>query len=94
MNSAEALALKIPGPTMGALQRYLDHGIMPGGFLTAVLQNDLKESMYRADDGNRAALAHLVRYLYNYVPMAAWGSPERVMEWVGKFRYASATDQQ
>ena len=62
--------------------RYLLHGIEPGSFLLAVLINDLREAVARADRANQAALANHVRFLYNHAPGNCWGSPERVREWL------------
>jgi hypothetical protein len=66
----------------GSLDRYLNHGIMPGGFLTAVLENNLSESFSRADHINSMLVKDIVQFLYNRFPMGAWGSPERVNDWV------------
>lgn len=65
----------------GGLERYLNHGIMPGSFLTAVLENKLMESYRAADDDSLRQIPSLIKYLYNHFPMAAWGSPERVAAW-------------
>ena len=72
----------IPDATIAAIRRYVDHGIPPGGFLLAVLGNDLCEACARADDGNARALAAIVAYLYNETPAGCWGSPERVADWL------------
>jgi hypothetical protein len=72
----------IPEATAKGLLRYLDHHIRPGSFLCAVLCNDLKESLGCADDENTASLQALVAYLYNEVPSAAWGSPEKFTAWL------------
>ena len=69
---------------MGALRRYLDDGIKPGDFLTAVLSNDLKEACGRADDHNRHILFEYVSYLYNYCPKTCWGSREVVQAYIEK----------
>lgn len=61
-----------------SLQRYLDHGIMPGGFLTACLDNDLCGAFARADHENTANMRNIVAYLFNDFPSDAWGSPEIV----------------
>ena len=58
------------------VQRYLEHGIRPGDFLTAVLCNDLKEACGRADFTNRYLLFDIVNWLYNEAPLGSWGSPE------------------
>lgn len=44
----------------GALERYLNNGIMPGSFMTAVLENNLKEAIGRADMTNRSNLHNIV----------------------------------
>jgi len=75
------LELAIPPAVFAGLQRYIKNGILPGGFLTAVLQNDLIASFERADQHSKAAMEDIVTYMYNYIPMAAWGSPERVRDW-------------
>ena len=71
-------------PTLAAegLARYLDHHIRPGGFLCAVLSNDLAEALGRADDENAECLQAIVAYLYNEAPSPSWGSPEKFKAWL------------
>ena len=64
-----------------ALQRYINYGIMPGDFLTAVLENNLSESVGRADLANGRNLRNIVCYIREHVPSNAWGSPKIVMEY-------------
>jgi hypothetical protein len=71
----------IPQHTQGALKRYVEHGYMPGGFLTAVLCNDLVRAVCRADHMNQACLADIVKWVYNSMPMAARGSEDNMMNW-------------
>lgn len=66
----------------GALERYLNHGIMPGSFLTAVLENNLMESFGRADMSNSANLKNIVGYIYHHLPSNSWGSREKVSEYL------------
>lgn len=66
----------------GSLDRYLNHGIMPGGFLTAVLENNLVETFSRAEHINTVLVKDIVQFLYNRFPSSAWGSPERIKDWV------------
>lgn len=61
---------------------YIEHGVEPGGFLRAVLQNQLVEAFGRADDTNRAAMFQWAGWLYNEAPRGAWGSPEKVDAWI------------
>ena len=71
----------IPVHMHGAMERYIQNGILPGSFLEAVLSNNLRDAVARADDINRDALPDYVRFLYNHAPSFCWGSPEAVEEW-------------
>lgn len=64
--------------TKESLQRYLEKGIEPGGFLMAVLSNDLFGAFSRADTGNRVGMFAIVQYIYQNFPNGSYGSPERV----------------
>jgi hypothetical protein len=64
-----------------ALQRWIDFGIPPGGFLTAVLTNDLREAIGSGDDGAIDNIPHIVAYLYNDCPSDCWGSLEKAQAW-------------
>ena len=65
-----------------ALDLYVRHGVKPGGFLTAVLQNKLKEAYQCADDYNTEHMWHLVKHLYWEIPAEAWGSEEKFEKWI------------
>ena len=65
-----------------SLDRYATQRIPPGGFLYAVLTNDLFEAIGRADDNNRFALHSICSYIYNHMPSSCWGSKEIVNEWL------------
>ncbi|KKL26750.1 hypothetical protein LCGC14_2392130 [marine sediment metagenome] len=72
----------IPNYTLAALKRYLDNGIPPGHFLTAVLENNLVEAETRADIENSKALKDIIMYVYWEMPSHSWGSPEKVARWI------------
>lgn len=76
---------QIPQRMMPGIRRYIEQGIEPGGFLTAVICNDLKEAVGRADDENLRNLPAFVSYFYNDVPSTCWGSPERFSAWLARF---------
>lgn len=76
-----------------SLERYLNYGIMPGSFVTAVLENNLCEAFGRADMFNAANLKNIVGYVYNNIPSSSWGSPQKVQEWQSKFREASKQNE-
>jgi len=72
---------RLPRGLVGGMKRYLEDGIIPGSFLRAVLENNLSESFAQADLENRARMHDIVMFLYNDIPMDAWGSPEKVQKW-------------
>ena len=72
----------IPQHMHGAITRYIVDGFPPGDFLEAVLCNDLKGAVERADAENLAALAQWVKWLYGEVPYVCWGSVENVRKWI------------
>lgn len=73
---------RVPEHCREGLVNYLRYGWRPGGFLRAVLENDLAEACRQADETNRYALYDYIFVLYNDAPADAWGSPERVQGWI------------
>jgi hypothetical protein len=59
----------------------LDH-LPVGGFLTAVIQNDLSAAASAADVENEIALGRWAKLLYNYAPSACHGSRNRMEAWL------------
>jgi len=82
MSSWETGLTKIPAHMHGGIQRYMTHGISPGGFLYAVLSNDLKGAFCKADDVNRCWLQQWIEYVILDLPALAQGSQERVQTWM------------
>ena len=72
---------KLPEHMRGAARRYVEEGIKPGGFLTAVLCNDLMEAYACADDINTASIRTWVLWLYNDAPSLCYGSIDVVDAW-------------
>ena len=64
------------------LARYLDHGIPTGSFLQAVLSNDLFDAFQRADHENQHNMLGVVQYIYDNLPIGAYGSPGSYTEWI------------
>ena len=73
---------KCPKRYRGGLARYAQYGIQPGGFLTAVLSNDLVGAINRADSYGRDNLCAIVDFIYWELPGLLWGSSERVGTWI------------
>jgi hypothetical protein len=67
---------------LDAIRRYIDDRIPPGSFLTAVICNDLREAVGRADDDNLAHLPAFIGYFYNEAPSRCWGSEEKMQAWL------------
>ena len=72
----------IPEHLRRAIDRYVEHGTPLGGFLTAVICNDLKGALGKADTVSRASLFDIVSYCYNEIPSDCWGSPEKMAAWM------------
>jgi hypothetical protein len=71
----------IPTRTKNALDRYVNHSILPGDFLTAVLCNDLFGAMAYADSENLATLKDICMYVYWEIPGECWGNREKIDKW-------------
>jgi hypothetical protein len=72
----------IPPQTKETIDRYVSERRPPGGFVMAVLRNDLAGAVGKADLTNRAHLPEIVAYLFNRCPAACWGSEEKVQNWL------------
>ena len=68
----------IPPLTLESLEAYRDHRGPTGGFLRAVLANDLLLATQSADCHNRAAFFDICEYVWMELPTAAYGSYEAV----------------
>lgn len=75
--------------TKESLIRYRDHGIEPGGFLSAVLENDLMGALGRADSYNRATIFQITQFVYNDMPSISWGSRKIVKSYLDNFKVSS-----
>jgi hypothetical protein len=72
---------KVPDHLRDGLVRYVTNGILPGGFVQAVLCNNLREAIRRSSHGGVGALPALVEFLTWHMPPEAWGSVARVRAW-------------
>lgn len=75
---------EIPEKIIDAIERYVVDKIKPGDFLSAVLRNDLKESIGQADEEMEKLLPTIVRYVYNNIPHTCWGSSKEFDQWLAK----------
>ena len=72
----------LEGNLKDTLDRYANSRIPTGGFLQAVLENDLMEAVGRADDINRYRLHEICSYVYNNMPASCHGNKEIVNAWL------------
>jgi hypothetical protein len=79
---AALAASGIPEHLHGGLVRYFRDGILPGGFLQAVLCNHVADARYRyGGQDAEATIGGLIRFLLDHAPFDAWGSREKVLAW-------------
>ncbi len=69
-------------PNLDGLERYVEHRIPVGDFLTAVLSNDLATAVAHADDQNIWLIPIYMMWLFNEAPSQCHGSREKVAAWL------------
>lgn len=76
-----------PNPDMqNSVELYVNHGVVPGSFLKAVLKNDFIGAATKSDQKNKELLREWAIYLVNELPDACYGSSEKVSDWAKKMR--------
>jgi hypothetical protein len=75
----------LPDALQGGAQRWIESGIRPGSFLSAVIGNNLKEACHRADEENVRRLVQIVAWFYNEAPAPCWGSVAKAKMWAEFF---------
>lgn len=71
----------LPPHLRDGMERWIEQGITPGSFLRAVLRNDLKEAVLRADEVSFASLSLIIRWLIIYAPEGSYGSDKVFSQW-------------
>ena len=71
----------IPLYVREALHKHAHQHQHTGGFVTAVLENNLMEAVGQADAKSFAALPSICSYVYNEIPGGCHGSPAKVKAW-------------
>lgn len=70
----------VPVNHIDAVEKWVNYGIQPGGFVTAVLQNDFQLAVVRADRSNLLVLPEWARLL-DRLPPGSYGSRGNVTLW-------------
>jgi hypothetical protein len=86
---AKAHERGIPDYMVDGLVLYLTRGVPPGGFLTAVLNNDFLGAIGKADARNRESLYAYAVFLVCDAPIGSHGRSGIVSEWIKEFREAA-----
>ena len=73
---------RLPRHLQGGVKRYIEQGVPPGDFLTAVITNNLHLAISHADSTSLAALPDIVRFFYNESPGGCWGTREKMKKWM------------
>jgi hypothetical protein len=76
--------LDLPEHCHAGFADYVLQGVEPGGFLYALLTNDLRRTFERADGRNVHRILDYVKFLYSDCPARCWGSEQMVAEWIAK----------
>lgn len=81
----------IPVHLWPGLKSWVRYGHPPGGFLQAILANNGREAICRADQASLTLsnLQSIVKFLFNHAPAPSWGSPEALWDWCDeRFRHS------
>jgi len=72
----------VPSHLLDGLVMYGKKYVPTGGFLRAVLNNDLMDASVRADPESRKSIGMLALFIHYEMPVNCHGSPEKVMAWL------------
>jgi LPS sulfotransferase NodH len=73
--------------TQQSIENYYYRGLEPGKFVYYMLANNFSEAVVRADPWNQLILDRYAQWLIERMPMVAWGSEEKVNEWMRSFKH-------
>jgi hypothetical protein len=76
----------IPEYMQGGIIRYYENGQPPGHFLKAVIDNDLRGAIERADDTNVHCLKNYIMWFYNHAPGGSWGRDGACQKYLADFQ--------
>ena len=65
-----------------AIFNYLVYGWEPGGFLTAVMANDLYRAATVSDIANVNNLAYVAKFVVYALPQACYGNYDQIKNWL------------
>jgi hypothetical protein len=76
-----------------AVELYVaDHDLFDDALFAALICCDVKSILHSADEKSQATLFLMLKYLYNHVPSAAWGSETAMGAWLRAKPKEESTD--
>lgn len=75
----------LPRHCVPGLKRWLEHGVQPGGFLSAVLCNNFSNVVFKSDQRNAGPLLEYAIFLWHDMPLGSWGSVDRCQAWAAQW---------
>src|SRR5271168_3419638 len=78
---AEADWDMIPDHMVDSVKNWVEYGWLPGEFLQSILENDIYEAVWHADNMNEGKISNWVKFVTWYLPSACHGNAERVRDW-------------
>lgn len=76
-----AAGVTLRDETRRSLDMYAQHGVSPGGFLQAALENDFLDAIGRASTESLKEISAVASYIYCALPSNCHGSREIVRKW-------------
>ena len=65
-----------------AVERYVMHGLGPGGFLSAVIAGDEERAHNSADFHNKPRVGYITEQIKNHLPSESMGSYDAMKNWM------------
>ena len=75
----------LPRYMINSVLDYIEDGVPPGGFLSAIIENDLRGAISSADLNNLALLPEWVTWFYTFAPASCWGKDGACRAWIDEF---------
>lgn len=72
----------VSGDMFRIIRDYVMDGMYPGGFVAAVLANNLFAAVARGDAESVSSLRAITLLIYNHCPGECWGCEEDVVVWM------------
>lgn len=84
---------RVPPHLHEGLLGWIEQGTPPGGFLEAVIQNDLVRAISKADEGSYRQLRDLIYFLTNHAPYGSFYAKDAIHNWPMHVRALARQDE-